>query len=125
MPNKYLTPEKGLEYLRDLKIKPGETVYTILRHVSASGMTRVIDMAVIRKGQLIRISHLFAAVSTSCTFDRDRSGVKIGGAGMDMGFELVYRLGGYLWPNGTRKPHSMRNGTPDRDGGYALKHSWF
>ena len=51
-------------------------------------------------------------------------GIVCGGCGMDMGFELVYTLGLTLWPNGTPKPHGKRNGQPDRDGGYALKHDW-
>jgi hypothetical protein len=46
------------------------------------------------------------------------------GAGMDMGFELVYRLGQAMWPNGTPEPHGTRNGQPDSDGGYALEHKW-
>jgi len=124
MSNPYLKPDQALEYLQALKIKPGETVYTILRHVSASGMSRVIDVAIVRDDRLVRISHMIAAV-TSYGYDRDRCGVKIRGAGMDMGFELVYQLGHILWPNGTKKPHGTRNGEPDRDGGYALRHSWF
>ena len=124
MSNPYLKPDQALEYLQALKIKPGETVYTILRHVSASGMSRVIDVAIVRKGELVRLSHLIAAV-TSYGYDRDRCGVKIRGAGMDMGFELVYQLGHIIWPKGTKKPHSTRNGEPDRNGGYALRHHWF
>lgn len=65
-----------------------------------------------------------AAEAMGDTYDRDRSGIKIGGAGMDMGFALVYALGRTLWPDGTKKPHGTRNGEPDRDGGYALNHSW-
>lgn len=37
---------------------------------------------------------------------------------------FVYSLGRTLWPDGTRAPHGRRNGQPDSDGGYALKHSW-
>lgn len=58
------------------------------------------------------------------SIDRSHGGVKIGGAGMDMGFQLVYLLGATMWPNGTKKPHGRRNGQPDRAGGYALKHRW-
>jgi hypothetical protein len=54
----------------------------------------------------------------------DDGGIKIGGCGMDMGFDLVYSLGATLWPNGTRKPHGTRNGEPDSAGGYALNHRW-
>lgn len=50
--------------------------------------------------------------------------VIMGGAGMDMGFALVYSIGRAIWPNGTSKPHGRRNGEPDSDGGYALNHEW-
>ena len=51
-------------------------------------------------------------------------GLVIGGCGMDMGFHVVYNLGRAMWPDGTPDPHGTRNGEPDRDGGYALKHRW-
>lgn len=54
----------------------------------------------------------------------DDDAIRVGGAGMDMGFHLVYSLGSALWPDGTKKPHGTRNGEPDRAGGYALKHQW-
>jgi hypothetical protein len=102
----------------------GETVYCILRHVSASGMSRVIDLFVVRDRKPRRISHLVAK-AVGYGWDRDRMGIKSTGCGMDMGFEAVYNLGYALWPKGTRKPHSQRNGQPDRDGGYALRSEWF
>lgn len=108
----------------DIKLKPGETVWTVLRHVSASGMSRTIDLFVIRRNRPQRISHLVAR-AVGYGFDRDHMGIKSHGAGMDMGFEAVYNLGYALWPKGTRRPHSTRNGQPDTDGGYALKQEWF
>ena len=51
-------------------------------------------------------------------------GLVVGGAGMDMGFSIVYDLGRSLWPNGTDVPHGRRNGQPDSAGGYALNHQW-
>jgi hypothetical protein len=129
-------------------LEPGMTVYTILRHCSRSGMMRHISLLVAvpayvdvyarnpdgstnydakprrkRNGCETRdISYLAA-----CAMDdrlADDGGIKIGGCGMDMGFDLVYRLGAALWPKGTRKPHGMRNGEPDSSGGYALKQRW-
>ena len=41
------------------------------------------------------------------TYDSKREGVKVGGAGMDMGFHLVYNLAAVLF-----------------DDGYALEHKW-
>jgi hypothetical protein len=136
-------------------LKPGQTVYTIMRHCSASGMSRVIDLAIVvpdiekvyplrpadqaeyvgqkdyeakpkkhLRGHVIRSIGWLAAKAMADNFDRDRQGIKIGGCGMDMGFALVYNLGSTIWPKGTPKPHGRRNGEPDSDGGYALKHVW-
>jgi hypothetical protein len=106
---------------QDIKLKPGETVWTVLRHVSASGMSRTIDLFVIRKGKPRRISHLVAR-AVGYGFDRDRMGIKSQGGGMDMGFEAVYNLGYALWPKGTKNGAYSNAAT---DGGYALKHEWF
>ncbi len=169
-------------------IKPGDTVYTVLRHCSSSGMFRVIDLVIAVmvertkpvfgrakigdhayipgpdayfsgvvtavNGKMVTVKETYganlvcdfprdsliisrkvmepgvrsigwmAAEAMGDKYDRDRGGIKIGGCGQDMGFTLVYALGRTLWPNGTKKPHSSRNRQPDRDGGYALKHSW-
>lgn len=104
-------------------LKPGQFVYTILRHVSASGMSRRISLAVVEAGEITPIDYY---VSKLCGYTRDpkAQGLKISGCGMDMGFEMVYQLGEALWPNGTDAPHGTRNGAPDSAGGYALKHRW-
>lgn len=104
-------------------LKPGDTVFTVLRGVARSGMTRWIDLYVIRDNEPRWLSTL-AARAAGFTFDRKREAIKVGGCGMDMGFHLVYELGARLWPHGTTEPHSTRNGESDRDGGYALKQRW-
>lgn len=122
MPNRYLKKDEALVTLRKL-LKPGATVWTVLRHVSSSGMSRAIDMYAMHKNEPVCISHLMAAVS-SYNSHPQHSGIKVSGAGMDMGFHVVYSLGSIMWPTGTPKPHGTRNGEPDRDGGYALKQRW-
>ena len=125
-------------------IKTGETVYTVLRHVSSSGMFRIIDAFVMRNGRPV---HVFAAASDSqrrklqdgkkfYKYDRDKQGFRMSGAGMDMGFELVYSMGRCIIPKFmcTRKPtcpsndHSNgdMNYSPHThsDSGYALKQRW-
>lgn len=103
-------------------LKPGATVYTILRHRSASGMSRRISLAVPIKGEIRNLDFL-AAAAMGDTLHKD-GGISVSGCGMDMGFHLVYNLGATLRPKGTRKPHGTRNGQPDTAGGYALKHAW-
>jgi hypothetical protein len=100
-------------------LKPGATVYTVLRHCSASGMSRRIDLFVIRKGCPVCITS-YAAKAMGDRVSKD-GGIVVGGCGMDMGFHLVYNLGRSLWPNGASKG---RGSKPDTDGGYALNHRW-
>lgn len=104
-------------------LKPGDTVYTRLGHCSRSGMMRVIDVLVIRDNEPRRITWLVCQ-ATGTTYNEKHEGARMDGCGMDMGFALVYELGRTLWPEGTPEPHGRRNGRPDSDGGYALKHRW-
>lgn len=103
-------------------LKPGATVYTELKRVSKSGMSRVISLKAIQDGEIIALDYLASRV-TGYRLDSN-GGLKVGGCGMDMGFHLVYVLGSALWPHGTPEPHDSRNGVPDTDGGYALRHQW-
>jgi hypothetical protein len=129
-------------------IKPGDTVYTVLRHVSRSGMQRSISLLVMHEGSIMDISGT-AAGAMGDRFDRDQGGVKVGGCGMDMGFALVYELSYVLYPQGfgcigkgcPSNDHSNgdRDYTKDEidfaagsdihthwhaDGGYVLLHRW-
>jgi len=115
--------DEAMKTLKALRLRPNETVYTQLEHVSKSGMTRTINVYIMRKNEPRRISWQVAKL-LDYPQDRDTCGVKVSGCGMDMGFSLVYNLGAIYWPNGTKKPHGTRNGEPDSDGGYALKQKW-
>lgn len=112
---------QACEELRAI-LSPRDEVACVLRHVSRSGMMRHISLFIARDGALHNITQR-AADAMGDTVARD-GGIKMGGCGMDMGFALVYALGATLWPNGTREPHGTRNGEPDSDGGYALRHRW-
>jgi hypothetical protein len=105
-------------------LKPGDTVYTVLRHVAASGMSRRIDLYAIKDNEPIYLSGYAAEVMDRRLSDKKGGGIEVGGGGMDMGFHLVYNLGQSLWPEGTKEAHGVRNGGPDNAGGYALKHKW-
>lgn len=71
----------------------GAEIYLILRHVSQSGMSRVIDMVVFRNGQPRYLHSLADDPRFTFRYDSRRDGFKVQGAGMDMGFHLVYSLG--------------------------------
>ncbi len=129
----------ALKYLRKI-IKPGDTIHTVVKHVSKSGMMRVISFYIPTTQQRTEYDakgapRVVNRKSIACidywikraigyTFHRDHGGLKVNGCGMDMGFAVVYELGAAMWPNGTSKPHSTRNGEPDTAGGYAIKHQW-
>lgn len=117
--------DEQLAWLRK-RLKSGDTIYTVLRHVSASGMTRHIAFVLQRGTRKEPVElHPNYAIATILGYRQAKDGsLIVSGCGMDMGFAVVYNLGATLWPKGTKKPHGTRNGEPDSDGGYALKHRW-
>lgn len=118
--------ERALHILHDM-LRPGDTVYTCLRHVSNSGMSRIITLHAIREGRIENITHLTAAAIGGRIVDNPSYGLRIGGCGFDAGFEAVYSLGRALYPDGFDVSGVGRNGDTsghDSDGGYALKQAW-
>lgn len=128
-------------------VRPGDTIYTILRHRSRSGMMRRISPVFIdREGNTFHFDHA-AAVLLGLPKTGGGDGIKMNGCGMDMGFHLVYELSHALFPkgagcigegcpsndhsNGDRDftPHKVEGLKPyadhwHRDGGYMLRHRW-
>jgi hypothetical protein len=127
---------QALEYLHSY-LKPGQTVYVILRHASKSGMSRSISAVIptiSKEGKpgIYDITHLVAQ-ACDLTMDTHHNGVKMGGCGMDMGFALVYDLSRTMWPGGfdcigdgcpSNDHRNHDDSTHHVDGGYALKKSW-
>lgn len=117
--------EEAIERLTGI-LKAGDTVYTILRHVSRSGMLRAISPILIREGEPLDLTH-YVAKALGLKIDRNNYGVKVGGCGMDMGFHLVYNLSRTIFPNGFKTWEGYWRNEPsdfDSDGGYALKQKW-
>jgi hypothetical protein len=88
------------------------TVYTVLRHVSASGMSRDISLKVVDRGELRDITYT-AAIAMGET-PKDKNGhrvIRVSGCGMDMGYHLVHSLSSVLYPDQVRA-------------GYVLDHEW-
>jgi hypothetical protein len=82
-------------------LKPGDTVYTILRHRSASGMSRRISPILLPTEPGGYAHHLDRSVAILLGIKGDNGeGCTMGGCGMDMGFALVYDLSQALWPDG-------------------------
>lgn len=108
-------------------LKPGDRVYTVLRHVSASGMSRRVSLVIPtmdHDGKPAVTSIDWLAARLLGYRQHDKGGLVVTGCGMDMGFHVIYALGSALWPDGTPEPHGRRNGEPDTAGGYALRHEW-
>jgi len=118
--------------LREL-LKAGDTVYTIVTHVSRSGMMRHIRCITMRNNEPLDISYMVAKVLHWKITD---DGVKVEGCGMDMGFHMIHNLGYALFPNGFQctgqKCPSNDHFNGDRnyeshlhkEGGYALIQRW-
>lgn len=97
--------EAAISTLRQI-VPAGSTVYTILRHVSQSGMSRSISLVAVANGEIERLD-FYVARALDSRIDRKYNGIKVGGVGMDMGFDLVYTLSMRLYQDG-----------------YALSHRW-
>jgi hypothetical protein len=73
-----------------LKDIPTDTIYTVLRHVSSSGMQREISVKMIDAGRIIHLDYL---VSTALGMKQGKhNGIVIKGCGMDMGFHIVHNI---------------------------------
>jgi len=129
----------------------GSSVPVTIKHVSRSGMLRVIAVLAPSEHDGVRdVSHLVAD-ATGFKYDGNHGGVRVGGCGMDMGFHLVYSLASVLyrdgmpctgighWPTqaeraaGARRCGSNDHANGDRDytpghihsdPGYALDRHW-
>lgn len=135
--------QDAIKRLRE-EIKPGDKLYTILRHGSRSGMSHSISVIQIKKrGKYAGTydwSYLIAKAIGE-KIDQSHDGIKISGAGMDMGFELVYRLSSALYGgkrgypclgdscpsnvhvNDRNAPCGKGKGIRHNDG-YAISQSW-
>ena len=99
--------DEAITQLREW-LKPGDTVYTVLRHRSKSGMQRVISAlgtSVLvtthgtAEGWIVDYSGNVGH-ALGWRYHRDHGGVVVNGCGMDMGFHLVYSLNATLFPEG-------------------------
>ena len=113
--------DKAIAELRK-RLQPGAKVYCVLKHVSASGVTRHISFLITKQREetheIVCIDHLIAQ---ALGYKRAKDGsVVTQVVGMDAGFEVVYTLGRKLFPEGA----SGRQGKADSDGGYCLNSYW-
>ena len=102
--SKKATKKQLAEALENLRswIKPGDTVYTILRSHAKSGMSRRIGMVLIDNEKELRFpDYAVSVVVCGRTLEaNDPEGIRVDGCGFDAGFDLVYSLGIHLFPEG-------------------------
>ena len=103
---------EAIEHLRKI-LKPGDKVYSIIRSVSKSGMSRRIDFYAVVGGDMRFLTGWIADINGQ-RLHRQRQGLLANGCGMDMCFATVYNLGRALFPD-----HNRSNG--GTDGGYSLE----
>lgn len=137
--------QEAIDQLRKW-LKPGDTVYTILRHVSRSGMQRKVGVVLIQQTPTENIDlHPNWSVAKATGYRLNRGGANdaliVNGCGMDMGFDVVYNLSHVLYGAGyqcigedRRCPGSshqyrgehFRKYGPEitHKDGYALRHRW-
>lgn len=95
-----LKTTKKREVWRNRESKMVPVLYTIVRHVSRSGMSRSIDVISISEdGDHLNLSY-WIKTAMGLKIDQKNGGVIMTGAGMDMGFALVYNLASALYGNG-------------------------
>lgn len=101
------------EFIAKLRetLKPGDTLHTVLRSVSRSGMNRKIDVYKLEcgsNGDGVSKSWLsyWIAKASGESYDTKRECLSVGGCGMNMEFAVVYNLSRALWPAGFGVPCS-------------------
>jgi hypothetical protein len=129
---------EAIATLKKFGVKPGARIYTSVENVSRSGMSRHIHVYIVSRDKYAgkvehRISEITGLVGRAIGYHRNQKsgGLVVGGAGMDMGFHVVYSLGRAMFPDGG--PLAKSEGSRQRqeaakgretDGGYLLRHDW-
>jgi hypothetical protein len=111
--------EYAKKQLLEYYLEEGATVYTIIRSVSSSGMSRTISLKVARGGQILDLTYFASVVLGWPLVEKNGSrALRVGGCGMDMGFHTVYTLASVLF-------RDKYEGQADAvDAGYSLSQAW-
>lgn len=94
--------QEDLAKLREW-LKPGDTLYTIVRHRAASGMSRHIGLVIIGDGKLrspILHPNVLVGRVLGLRMNKNGDALVVGGCGMDMGFHVVSNLSARMFPEG-------------------------
>jgi len=119
------TQQKKLDYdyakeqLLTHYVNEGDTIYTVLRSVAPSGMSRTMSLKVAKNGKIQDLTYYASVVLDYSLVEVNGSrALRVGGAGMDMGFHVVYSLARVLF-------RDKYEGQPEAvDAGYSLSQAW-
>jgi hypothetical protein len=101
----------AIERLLTHYVKPGTKVYTIMRHVSSSGMSRNISLVIANGEEVIDITYYAAhALGDKLIESKGHRAIRVNGCGMDMGFHLVYNLSSVLFTGQDRAGYVLKQG---------------
>ena len=117
---KKLDYEYAKERLLTYYINEGDTIYTVLRSVAPSGMSRTMSLKVATdKGVIQDLTYYASIVLDYPLVEVNGSrAIRVGGAGMDLGFHVVYSLARVLF-------RDKYEGQPEAvDAGYSLSQAW-
>lgn len=103
-------------------LQPGDVIRVINRHTSSSGMTRFLDLYVIKDNDTRRLTWS-AAKAMGWTYSDRWDAMKVEGCGMDMGFHAVYTLAHYLFAREQFADVVVKGDDHDRRG-YWLECRW-
>jgi hypothetical protein len=105
--------------LLEYYLNEGDTVYTLIRTVAPSGMSRTISLKVAREGRILDLTYFASVVLGWPLVDAMGSrALRVSGGGMDMGFHTVYTLARVLF-------RDKYEGQADAvDAGYSLQQAW-
>ena len=112
--------QEAREQLLKNFLSEGDTVHTLLRSVSSSGMSRTMSLKVINKyGGISDITYYASRILGYPLLEVNGSrALRVGGCGSDMGFHVVYSLARVLF-------RDKYEGQPDAiDAGYSLQQAW-
>ena len=88
------------------------TLYTNLKSVSSSGMSRDMKVLAVVESEIVDITYYVGKLDIGTIKERNGQRViRVGGCGMDMGFHVVYSVS------------SMLYGYEER-GAYTIRHEW-
>ena len=105
--------ESARAYLLSILNKQNKpTLYTNLKSVSSSGMSRDMKVLAVVEGEIVDVTYYVGKLDIGTIKERNGQRViRVGGCGMDMGFHVVYSVSAVLY------------GYEER-GAYTIRHEW-